>query len=123
MKKPAKLPKGDGIPFEVFAGFGRLETCNPIIACEPPEWAAAAHASVVADTRHCLWARNPHNPVFAPSPDPDAWDCDGVLTPHVIEISDKCYMIYAGRKGNEWQTGLAVTRAPQTSGRREGPGP
>ena len=65
---------------------------------------------------------NPHNPVFAPSPDPDAWDCDGVLTPQVIEIGDNYTMIYAGRRRNEWQTGLAVTRAPQTSERREGTG-
>ncbi len=43
------------------------------------------------------------------SPDRDAWDCDGVLTPHVIEIGDTYYMIYAGKKGNEWQTGLAKT--------------
>ncbi len=51
---------------------------------------------------------NPHNPVFDISPDPDAWDHDGVLTPHVIDIKGRYYMIYAGRKGNEWQTGLAV---------------
>jgi len=53
---------------------------------------------------------NPHNPVFTPSPDPDAWDCDGILTPQVIEIGDSYYMLYAGKKGNEWQTGLARTR-------------
>jgi predicted GH43/DUF377 family glycosyl hydrolase len=51
---------------------------------------------------------NPHNPVFTPSADPDAWDSDGVLTPHVIEIGDTYYMIYAGKKGKEWQTGLAT---------------
>jgi len=53
---------------------------------------------------------NPHNPVFTPSADPGAFDCDGVLTPHVIEIGDTYYMIYAGKKGKEWQTGLAKTR-------------
>jgi predicted GH43/DUF377 family glycosyl hydrolase len=53
---------------------------------------------------------NPHNPIFTPSTDRGAWDSDGVLTPHVIEIGDNYYMIYAGKKGNEWQTGLAKVR-------------
>jgi predicted GH43/DUF377 family glycosyl hydrolase len=56
--------------------------------------------------------KNPANPVFTPSNDPNAWDCDGVLTPQVIEVGDTYYMIYAGKKGNEWQTGLAKTRKP-----------
>ncbi len=53
---------------------------------------------------------NPHNPVFSPSPDRNAWDCDGVLTAQVIEIGETYYMLYAGKKGQEWQTGLARTR-------------
>lgn len=53
---------------------------------------------------------NPHNPVFTPSADRDEWDCDGVLTPHVIKIGDTYYMIYAGLKGKEWQTGLAMVK-------------
>ncbi len=55
---------------------------------------------------------NPHNPVFTPSSDPDAWDCDGILTPQVLEIGAFYYMVYAGRKGKEWQTGLARARKP-----------
>lgn len=55
---------------------------------------------------------NPHNPVFAPSSDPDAWDCDGILTPHLFETRDSYYMLYAGKRGKEWQTGLARTRKP-----------
>jgi len=55
---------------------------------------------------------SPHNPVFTPSSDPGAWDCEGVLTPQVIEIGDFYYMVYAGKKGKEWQTGLAKTRKP-----------
>ena len=55
---------------------------------------------------------NPHNPVFTPSSNRDAWDCDGVLTPQVIEIGDTYYMVYAGKKGEEWQTGLAKVRKP-----------
>ena len=51
---------------------------------------------------------SPFNPIFVPAEDPDAWDCDGVLTPQVIKVGDRLTMIYAGRKGNEWQTGLAV---------------
>ena len=37
------------------------------------------------------------------------WDCDGILTPQVFEIGDTYYMLYAGRKGKEWQSGLART--------------
>jgi predicted GH43/DUF377 family glycosyl hydrolase len=54
---------------------------------------------------------NPHNPVFAPPDDPDAWDCDGVLTSQIIRTGEGYTMIYAGRKGNEWQTGLAMADA------------
>ncbi len=55
---------------------------------------------------------NPHNPVLTPSEDPDAWDSDGVLTAQVVEVGDTWYMLYAGKKGQEWQTGLARTRKP-----------
>ena len=55
----------------------------------------------------CTFEPNPYNPIFVPSPDPDAWDSEGVLTPQVIEIGDNYYMVYAGKKGDEWQTGLA----------------
>tara|TARA_B100000809_G_scaffold208313_1_gene210934 strand:- start:1302 stop:2018 length:717 start_codon:yes stop_codon:yes gene_type:complete len=53
---------------------------------------------------------NPDNPVFTPSPDSSAWDCDGILMPQVIEIDNIYYMVYAGKRGNEWQTGLAKAR-------------
>ena len=56
---------------------------------------------------------SPYNPVFTPSPDPDAWDCDGVLTPQVIEIDNVYYMVYAGKRGKEWQTGLAKASEAQ----------
>jgi predicted GH43/DUF377 family glycosyl hydrolase len=52
---------------------------------------------------------NPHNPVFTPSDDPEAWDADGVLTPQVVLIDGRYSMVYAGKKGNEWQTGLALS--------------
>ncbi|MFC1997886.1 hypothetical protein ACFLXI_09860 [Chloroflexota bacterium] len=53
---------------------------------------------------------NPYNPIFTPAEDSDAWDCDGVLTAQIIEIGGTYYMLYAGRKGEEWQTGLAKTQ-------------
>jgi len=59
---------------------------------------------------------NPGNPIFTPSPDRAAWDCDGLLTPQVFELDGAYYMIYAGLRGRGWndesgvQTGLAVAR-------------
>jgi hypothetical protein len=59
---------------------------------------------------------NPSNPIFRPSTDRNAWDCDGLLTPQVFEMAGNYYMIYAGLKGSAWndvsevQTGLAVAR-------------
>lgn len=55
---------------------------------------------------------NPKNPIFVPSDDPDAWDADGILTPQVFEVGDCYYLLYAGKKGQEWQTGLARTGKP-----------
>lgn len=57
---------------------------------------------------------NPHNPIFTPSADREMWDCDGILTPQVFEVGNAFYMIYAGRKGREWQTGLAKTSETRT---------
>lgn len=51
---------------------------------------------------------NPHNPVFTPSDNPDAFDCDGVLTGQILEVNNTYVMLYAGKKGKEWQTGLAT---------------
>lgn len=50
---------------------------------------------------------NPRNPVFVPSAEREAWDCDGILTPQVFRAGAAYYLLYAGRKGQEWQTGLA----------------
>ena len=47
----------DAIPFEVFAGFKRIEGGNPIFALNPPLWAAATHAIVVKDTVHYIWCK------------------------------------------------------------------
>jgi predicted GH43/DUF377 family glycosyl hydrolase len=51
---------------------------------------------------------NPYNPVFMPAENPDAWDCDGVLTAQIFEVKGTYYMLYAGKRGGEWQTGLAI---------------
>jgi len=64
---------------------------------------------------------NPRNPVFMPSKDKAAWDCDGVLTPQVIEIDGTWYMVYAGRKGREWQTGIAAARKQGDARERTSP--
>ena len=50
---------------------------------------------------------NPHNPIFTPSADRDAWDCDSVLTAQIFDVGGTYYMLYAGKRGQEWQTGLA----------------
>ena len=54
-----------------------------------------------------MFEPNPANPVFESSADRKAWDCDGILTPQIF-TSDGChYLLYAGLKGGEWQSGLA----------------
>jgi len=55
---------------------------------------------------------NPANPVFTEADDPGAWDADGVLTPQVFRIGEAYWMVYAGKKGKEWQTGLARAARP-----------
>ena len=55
----------------------------------------------------CTFEPNPSNPIFTPSDDPEAFDCDGVLTGQILHIGDTYVMLYAGKKGKEWQTGLA----------------
>ena len=68
-------------------------------------------------TRNFLtFEANPHNPIFTPADDPDAWDSNGLLTPQVFAMNGSYYMIYAGLKGSAWndvsevQTGLAVAK-------------
>lgn len=59
------------------------------------------------DFRH--FESNPGNPIFGPSADRSRWDCDGILTPHVFQSAGSFYMLYAGLRGSEWQSGLAKT--------------
>ncbi len=61
------------------------------------------------DFRH--FEPNPGNPVFTPSDNRQMWDCDGVLTPQVFQIGQDYYLLYAGKKGEEWQSGLAKSGA------------
>ena len=71
-----KAKAKDPIPFELFASFKRISKGNPIFYCKPPQWAAAAHAMVVGDKVHCLWARRKKGnywvmmPSTAPASDP-----------------------------------------------------
>ncbi|MXZ01271.1 hypothetical protein F4Y93_11750 [Candidatus Poribacteria bacterium] len=51
---------------------------------------------------------NPYNPIFTTSDDPEAFDCDSVLTGQLLDIDGTYVMLYAGKKGEEWQTGLAT---------------
>ncbi len=60
---------------------------------------------------------NPHNPIFTPSPDPDAWDGKGILTPQVFGAGECHYLLYAGYNGKEWQTGLAKARISDAAGK------
>ena len=50
---------------------------------------------------------NRANPIFGPSEDRSMWDCDGILTPQVFQSAGSFYMLYAGLKRSEWQSGLA----------------
>ena len=74
----------DGIPFDLFANFERIPDGNPLIACDPPEWAAAAHAIVVGETVHYLWGRRRKDNYWAlmhstaPAGDPAAVSKDPV---------------------------------------------
>ncbi|MHC4201974.1 MAG: hypothetical protein ACYSU0_18450, partial [Planctomycetota bacterium] len=68
----------DAIPFEVFAGFKRIEKGNPIIALPPPLWAAATHAIVVDETVHYYWCKRDRSrrwlPMHATAPVGDLTD-------------------------------------------------
>ena len=125
--------KNAPIPFEAFAGFERLAGGNPIIACDPPEWAAAAHAFVMDDAVHYLWGRrrkdnywvlmhsiapainparvahDPRNPVLLPSSE----GFDDYTTeypfPFYNPADRRYYVYYLGRRLKPpKQTGLLV---------------
>jgi len=121
------------IPFEAFTNFERIPAASPIFYCEPPERAAAAHAIVMDDTVHYLWARRrPNNSWLmmhscAPTSDPAAIEHDPrnpVLEPseegfdeHTVECpfplwnpaDQRYYTYYLGkRQVLPKQTGLLV---------------
>ena len=50
------MTDSNAIPFSTFAHFERVPNASPLFSCAPPDWAAAAHAIVVEDTVHYLWA-------------------------------------------------------------------
>ena len=124
----------DAIPFEFFAGFKRIEKGNPVFAGKLPEWAAAAHAIVVEEEVHYLWAlrqangrrwvmmhsraplSNPAavthdagNPILSPS----ANGFDSTATEYPFPFwnpADRTYYAYYLGRNKEWvkQTGLLV---------------
>ena len=129
------MPK-EPIPFDKFAVFEPLDDVNPILACQPPEWGAAAHAMVIDDTVHYLWARrklnnywmlmhstaptkrpwqvehDPRNPVLLPA---DFGFDDFTVEypfPFLNPIDNKLYAYYLGRqKRPPKQTGLIVCKS------------
>jgi predicted GH43/DUF377 family glycosyl hydrolase len=56
-----------------------------------------------------VFEANPHNPILTANEDPDAWDADGLLTPHVFQLGDFYYMLYAGLNGNGWHDGHCLS--------------
>jgi len=133
-RSSAEADATDALPFDLFAGFKRIERGNPIIAMEPPEWAAAAHAIVVGDTVHYFWGwtkprarwllmhstapvadpaavrHDPRNPILLPSK--GGFDSQAVEYPFPFRnpADGRFYMYYRG-KGKETleQTGLLVS--------------
>ena len=67
----------DPIPFETFASFERITAETPLLYAEPPAW-AAAHAIVVDEQVHYLWAEKKAEDCWvlmhswAPTSDPTA---------------------------------------------------
>ena len=121
------------IPFEVFASFERIPKGNPVFFCEPPEWAAAAHAIVVDGTIHYLWGRrktgnywvlmhstapesdpaniqhDPRNPILLPSK--EGFDDFTIEYPFPFwnPADGRYYVYYLGRRERVLkQTGLLV---------------
>ena len=68
----------DPIPFETFASFERITAETPLLYARPPAWAAAAHAIVVDEQVHYLWAEKKAEDCWvlmhswAPTSDPTA---------------------------------------------------
>jgi hypothetical protein len=138
---------GEAIPFELFASFERIEG-NPIIALEPPLWAAATHAIVVDDTVNYYWSRrdrdrrwelmhstapvadptdithDPRNPIVLPSE--TGFDDTAVEYPFPFRnpFDGRYYMYYRG-KGRDApeQTGLLVSSGDMGSWARVVPTP
>jgi len=111
-----------GIPFARFARFERLPQASPLLYCEPPGWAAAAHAIVLEQTVNYIWARrcannccflmhtlapacdpaaiehDPRNPVLVPSE--DGFDSHAVEYPFPFRnpADGKFYVYYLGHQ-------------------------
>ena len=125
----------DPIPFETFASFERLTADQPLLYVEPPAWAAAAHAIVIGEYVHYLWAEkkaenfwvhmhswtpiddptavrhDPRNPILEPSA--AGFDSRDVEYPFPFHnpADGRCYMYYLGQQEEPRckQTGLLVS--------------
>lgn len=120
LQNPAAVTKDPANP--VFTGSGADWDCRGVREAEIFRGPSCYHIFYggydgktwrIGHVRTCdfrTFEPSPYNPIFTPSSAPDAWDCDGLLTPQVFEVNGVYYMLYAGLKGKEWQSGLAVAR-------------
>ncbi|MDP7130131.1 MAG: hypothetical protein QF437_06565 [Planctomycetota bacterium] len=137
------------IPFETFAGFERVPGASPLFSCAPPDWAAAAHAIVVDETVHYIWAQKRADDSWvlmhssAPASDPSAIEHDprnpivvpageGAFDDHAVEYPfpflnpahGRYYMYYLGKRQRvPKQTGLMVMDGDFGTWRRVSDGP
>ena len=118
ISNPARVTKNPANP--VFTGTGHAWDCQAVRETElikGPVYFHIIYGGSDGETWRIGHVRtldfqtyepNPYNPIFIPSDDPEAFDCDSVLTGQILEIGDTHVMLYAGKKGQEWQTGIAT---------------
>lgn len=126
---PAKITKNPNNP--VFAGSGEAWDSEGVREAEifvGPEYFhifyggrgkdRIYHIGHVRTKDFKTFEANPHNPILTANEDPNVWDADGLLTPHVFQLGDYYYMLYAGLKGESWGKGYCLSglaRAPAWS--------
>ena len=126
LQDPAQITKNPHNP--VFAGSGKPWDAEGVREAElfvGPEYFHIFYGGRGADRVYQIghvrtkdfktFEANPFNPILTTAADPDAWDSDGLLTPHVFELGDYYYMLYAGPNGEGWNNGHCLSgmaRAP-----------
>jgi hypothetical protein len=132
LKDPAKVTKNPRNP--VFSGSGQPWDAEGVREAEifvGPEYfhvfyggRGADHVFQIGHVRTKdfeTFEANPYNPILTTNEDPTAWDADGLLTPHVFQIGEFYYMLYAGLKGEGWHNGHCLSglaRAPAWKGNK-----